>query len=144
MWKSEHKQCCSPWGHKESDTTQRLNNNSLGTVLGNPFLHGLFSFPWDPYFPTPFTVSPGNTFSKILFTWILISVSASGKQALLVHSLFCEAHQGAVESSLNCVCACCSEIISQATPNISESNLGKLAFLPKNWNLDLTVITHIQ
>ena len=20
--------CCSPWGHKESDTTQRLNNNS--------------------------------------------------------------------------------------------------------------------
>ena len=20
--------CCSPWGHKESDTTERLNNNS--------------------------------------------------------------------------------------------------------------------
>ena len=19
--------CCSPWGHKESDTTERLNNN---------------------------------------------------------------------------------------------------------------------
>ena len=22
-------ECCSPWGHKESDTTQRLNNKSL-------------------------------------------------------------------------------------------------------------------
>ena len=20
--------CCSPWGHKESDTTQQLNNNN--------------------------------------------------------------------------------------------------------------------
>ena len=22
--------CCSPWGHKESDTTEQLNNNSEG------------------------------------------------------------------------------------------------------------------
>ena len=22
--------CCSPWGHKESDTTERLNNNRGG------------------------------------------------------------------------------------------------------------------
>ena len=21
--------CCSPWGHKESDVTERLNNNNL-------------------------------------------------------------------------------------------------------------------
>ena len=21
--------CCSPWGHKESDTTERLNNNHM-------------------------------------------------------------------------------------------------------------------
>jgi len=21
--------CCSPWGHKESDTTERLNNNKI-------------------------------------------------------------------------------------------------------------------
>ena len=21
--------CCSPWGHKESDTTEQLNNNSM-------------------------------------------------------------------------------------------------------------------
>ena len=26
--------CCSPWGHKESDTTERLNNNKVkkGTI----------------------------------------------------------------------------------------------------------------
>ena len=24
--------CCSPWGHKESDTTERLNNN---VTIGN-------------------------------------------------------------------------------------------------------------
>ena len=24
--------CCSPWGHKESDTTEQLNNNN--TILG--------------------------------------------------------------------------------------------------------------
>ena len=24
--------CCSPWGHKESDTTERLNNNAY-TIL---------------------------------------------------------------------------------------------------------------
>ena len=29
--------CCSPWGHKESDTTERLNNRS-----GN-CLHGCYS-----------------------------------------------------------------------------------------------------
>ena len=23
--------CCSPWGHKEVDTTEQLNNNKLGT-----------------------------------------------------------------------------------------------------------------
>ena len=23
--------CCSPWGHKESDTTERLNNNKIHT-----------------------------------------------------------------------------------------------------------------
>ena len=22
-------ECCSPWGHKESDTTKRLNSNNL-------------------------------------------------------------------------------------------------------------------
>ena len=26
--------CCSPWGRKESDTTERLNNHSKRTVSG--------------------------------------------------------------------------------------------------------------
>ena len=25
--------CCSPWGHKESDMTERLNNNKLRTEI---------------------------------------------------------------------------------------------------------------
>ena len=28
--------CCSPWGHKEKDTTERLKNSSKGDV--DPFL----------------------------------------------------------------------------------------------------------
>ena len=35
-------ECCSPWGHKESDTTEQLNNNKCypetsphNTVLGS-------------------------------------------------------------------------------------------------------------
>ena len=29
--------CCSPWGHKESDTTERLNNNNkIRDVLRYP------------------------------------------------------------------------------------------------------------
>ena len=27
--------CCTPWGHKELDTTQRLNNNSDKSVMKN-------------------------------------------------------------------------------------------------------------
>jgi len=30
--------CCSPWGHKESDSTERLNNNSVWTVTPLPHL----------------------------------------------------------------------------------------------------------
>ena len=25
--------CCSPWGHKELDMTERLNNNTLGRKI---------------------------------------------------------------------------------------------------------------
>ena len=25
--------CCSPWGHRQSDMTERLNNNGCFTVL---------------------------------------------------------------------------------------------------------------
>ena len=30
--------CCSPWGHKESDTTEQLNNISVWTVTPLPHL----------------------------------------------------------------------------------------------------------
>ena len=31
--------CCSPWGHKESDMTEQLNNNSIADcVRGGPRL----------------------------------------------------------------------------------------------------------
>ena len=25
-------ECCSPWGHKESDTTEQLNNNKVSST----------------------------------------------------------------------------------------------------------------
>ena len=25
--------CCSPWGHKESDTTQQLNKGKAGSII---------------------------------------------------------------------------------------------------------------
>ena len=37
--------CCSPWGSKESDTTERLNNNSLLTpYLFLSYYHLAFSY----------------------------------------------------------------------------------------------------
>ena len=27
--------CCSPWGHKESDTTEQLNNEGAGQYGGH-------------------------------------------------------------------------------------------------------------
>ena len=31
--------CCSPWGHRESDTTERLNNNKMKFLpYGKPHL----------------------------------------------------------------------------------------------------------
>jgi len=29
-------ECCSPWGHKESDTTERMNNNKENFFLRLP------------------------------------------------------------------------------------------------------------
>ena len=33
--------CCSPWGHKESDTTEQLSNNNKEKRLGFPEEEGL-------------------------------------------------------------------------------------------------------
>ena len=43
--------CCSPWGHKESDTTEQLNRTELSYSLQrhmlNRFSHvQLFAIPW--------------------------------------------------------------------------------------------------
>ena len=46
--------CCSAWGHKESDTTERLNNNWLlgqcpaggQDLLGNGCMHDTLSPAW--------------------------------------------------------------------------------------------------
>ena len=40
--------CCSPWGHKESDTTQQLNNNNDLSCLweqSGPVSHTLWLTP---------------------------------------------------------------------------------------------------
>ena len=45
--------CCSPWGHKESDTTEKLNNNSYSDD------HPLFiCFFFKPYDFLMFILSP--------------------------------------------------------------------------------------
>ena len=42
--------CCSPWGHKESDTTERLNSNNWNISFEHRDPHHHF-FP--PKFPMP-------------------------------------------------------------------------------------------
>ena len=42
--------CCSPWGHKESDTTARLNNSNKPTLRFGWRWWGLTGncLPWQP------------------------------------------------------------------------------------------------
>ena len=42
--------CCSPWGHKESDTTGRLNNNTNSAYKSNKQGHSIQ--PWRTPFPS--------------------------------------------------------------------------------------------
>ena len=44
--------CCSPWGHKESDTTERLNNNndSMDTSFCHPLYQKYFSLFFIAFF----------------------------------------------------------------------------------------------
>ena len=37
--------CCGPWGHKELDMTQQLNNNSVPTAKEPREVRDKFSFP---------------------------------------------------------------------------------------------------
>ena len=38
-------QCCSPWGHKQSDTTERLNNKLKLVQVSMPQLHETLQAP---------------------------------------------------------------------------------------------------
>ena len=44
--------CCSPWGHKESDTTERLNNNNDN--MDTSFCHPLYQKYFSLFFITLF------------------------------------------------------------------------------------------
>ena len=43
--------CCSPWGHKKSDTTERLNNNENKSYMAqcSPALPILFPINYSKY-----------------------------------------------------------------------------------------------
>ena len=44
--------CCSPWGHKDSDMTEGLNNDSLSSSFS-------FQWAWD-YFPLSMITHPNK------------------------------------------------------------------------------------
>ena len=76
--------CCSPRGHKESDTPQRLNNDNISKIfmfhcrkIGFGFL---WSGPW-PSYPARFHSVILSTYS--VFLCFLLSVSQRGLKSLL-------------------------------------------------------------
>ena len=48
--------CCSPWGRKESDTTEQLKNNSRERIHWNSEAKGTIIHPQDIYKPAPSVV----------------------------------------------------------------------------------------
>ena len=52
--------CCSPWGHKESDTTEQLNNNNRFQGLGGATFGEHYSVyhPWHVGMSQKWTVAP--------------------------------------------------------------------------------------
>ena len=68
MKDSEGLVCCSPWGHKESDTTERLNNNVLlvcGTGPAISLMSCLIGVILDSLYPQ---------FSVLLYTYTHIHI----------------------------------------------------------------------
>ena len=55
--------CCSPWGHKESDTTEQLNDNKQNRIL-----YKFFKFLVEKKWNTEDLVKPtkGETEEKII------------------------------------------------------------------------------
>ena len=41
--------CCSPWGHKESDTTERLNRTELNGGIYYKYIHTYFIYIFYTY-----------------------------------------------------------------------------------------------
>ena len=54
--------CCSPWGHKESDTTERLNNNNLSLIKHLLMLHPLL---WPSYQGNSISSKPDQEWSSL-------------------------------------------------------------------------------
>ena len=90
--------CCSPWGHKELDTTEQLNCHffyyykkihikfTILTifVLCHPFLllpsafpcirifsnESVFRIKWPKYWSFSFSISPSSEYSRLISFWI--------------------------------------------------------------------------
>ena len=41
--------CCSPWGHKESDVAERLDNNNRSTYISISYISYWFCFSGEPW-----------------------------------------------------------------------------------------------
>ena len=62
---------CSPWGHKESDTTERLNCTELSALfLSTPFFSRLFRLDFFDTVP-PGSPSSTCTSTSVLLLWTL-------------------------------------------------------------------------
>ena len=61
-WWTESLACCSPWGHKESDTTEWLNNNNLSPIKHLLMLHTLL---WPSYQGNSISSKPDQEWSSL-------------------------------------------------------------------------------
>ena len=85
-------ECCSPWGHKESDTTELLNNNNMQLNIKKIKIKKIsrrpkYTFLCDPTDGSP----PGSAIPGILqartLEWVAISFSNAWKWKVKVKSL---------------------------------------------------------
>ena len=80
--------CCDSWGHKESDTTERLNWTEGATAASAKLLQSCLTL-WDTIDGSP----PGSPDSGILqartLEWVAISFSNAWKGKVKVKSLSC-------------------------------------------------------
>ena len=65
--------CCDSWGHKESDTTERLNWTELKGIKSSPYLMSLCFLPLQRTHFSPFFFCPKNPMFQDLFKMLLPS-----------------------------------------------------------------------